>query len=306
MVRQRFALTAAIITFVVICIATCGLVSADPYTWMGTTNSLNDVSSNWSPAAVPGAGDDVTVDGSRPNQPQLNSDATYLSLSLTNGGRYTPGGGPARSLTVTGSITASGVGAASINGGGGSISCAALVLSGTSVYLNTSGAGVTIGSVSGTGLNALTVDAGNTAVVIGSIASGVGALICPGSGGVSFTTPGGTSVVSSVWSSALVFSASHSLTASGGAITIGGSVDYGGGSGISVLLSGAGGVTTGAIISSGGGSNNLVRFVGSPISIGSITPGILSNFTYIVGSASSLTLRSGDLVVGDLMLIGYV
>jgi hypothetical protein len=68
-------------------------------TWDGSTDTDWDDPDNWTPAQVPGSGDNVTIDGASANDPVLSSDVTINNLTITVSAGNT---GAATSLDLAG------------------------------------------------------------------------------------------------------------------------------------------------------------------------------------------------------------
>ncbi|MBL7837940.1 MAG: hypothetical protein JNM67_10520, partial [Bacteroidetes bacterium] len=63
-----------------------GALSAATITWNGNVNSNWTTAGNWSSGSVPTSSDDVVINnGSASNQPVLNGNFTYNSLSISAG-----------------------------------------------------------------------------------------------------------------------------------------------------------------------------------------------------------------------------
>ena len=123
-------------------------ISTYAQTWNGTVSSAWSTAANWTPASVPGAGNDVTINNAAaPNQPILPSNLTIRDLTMSNGildlGGFT--------LTVTRNTTISG---GTINNGG-------ITTQGNNVNIGNATFGGTI-TVTKTGGNQNTWDVGNT------------------------------------------------------------------------------------------------------------------------------------------------
>lgn len=64
----------------------CFGISAYPQTWNGSVSSAWNTAANWTPATIPGAGNDVTINNpAAPNQPILPSNLTIRDLTMSAG-----------------------------------------------------------------------------------------------------------------------------------------------------------------------------------------------------------------------------
>jgi hypothetical protein len=61
-------------------------ISSNAQTWNGSVSSAWNTAANWTPASVPGAGNDVTINNAAaPNQPILPSNLSIRDLNISNG-----------------------------------------------------------------------------------------------------------------------------------------------------------------------------------------------------------------------------
>lgn len=80
-------------------------VALDP-TWDGSVSSVWNDPDNWTPAAVPTAGDDIIIPSGMPNDPVISINAVCSAMDLQSGATLTIN--PTASLTLSGNLTMNG------------------------------------------------------------------------------------------------------------------------------------------------------------------------------------------------------
>ncbi len=139
-------------------------------TWAGTVSPAWTTAGNWSPAAVPGAGDSVIIPAGTPNSPSLSGNAGIGALAIL---------GNASNLTVAGNLTvARGITLADTNDfiqlSSGQLNAGTVTLAGFQAFIDASAGGI---SVSG----ATTISGDRAFVDASGISNSFGATIISGS-----------------------------------------------------------------------------------------------------------------------------
>jgi alpha-tubulin suppressor-like RCC1 family protein len=158
-----------------------GQVVSPVITWAGTVSTDWSNLANWSPAQVPGAGDDVTIPSGTPHDPALTAGAFTRDLTVQSPATLTLG---TFNLQVAGNLTANGqinssAGIVTLSGGGNTLSGvvnADVIVAGTYVLGGNLALGSS-GSLSIVGVGSNLALSTFTATVAGSFATSVSGIL---------------------------------------------------------------------------------------------------------------------------------